>query len=474
MWKLAFTLLISLNVTIGAMLLWQWNAYSEYHNPSELGKDEKAVQHITIESKGGVLSVTQVIEGLAGKGEYRINAPNTISDWECATGDGVACSSKDDNSLQAQNESLTFRYQIQLNDDDSAFLLRDWLIQLPDVEVTHTTVDVISAARREGTWVVGFPLKGYSKLEYIDYYVFEGKGGDGSLYWQPTPLVPRVGEKGIQLYTTNDSQTNFSKASFDKIPNFNEMAVVLTDSFAETYGSGVMIAKPSLDSQELERRMIDHYFIEKAPELPSEERWILGVLTSIVEERESHNPKVNLLIEELKRHFTEDEIAQFLALSLKENSLTPQKLDEILSSIAEKNTRFFSLNKNAKTNALPLYFYDSRSLYIGDALKEDIDVILVGNEQFFPFIETMNSLGYEAQLLDDHETVNVNLRNDSYRFYVSQNIYFYNQEHYGLLENPLRMINGRPYMSNRMLKSLFQISFNENEDEIKLSLAITE
>lgn len=472
MWKLAFTLLISLNVTIGAMLLWQWNAYSEYHNPSELGKDEKAVQHITIESKGGVLSVTQVIEGLEGKDEYRINAPNIISEWECATDDGAACSSEDDNSnsLQAQNESLTFRYQIKLNDDDSAFLLRDWLIQLPDVEVTHTTVDVISETGREGTWVAGFPLKGYSKLEYIDYYVFEGKGGNGSLYWQPTPLVQRAGGNGIQLYTTNDSQANLSKGPFEKIPNFNEMAVVLTDSFAETNGNGLMIAKPSLDSQKLERRMIDHYFLEKAPELPSEERWILGVLTSIVEERESHNPKVNLLIEELKRHFTEDEIAQFLALIVKENSLTPQKMDEILSSIAEKNTRFFSLNKNAETNALPLYFYDSRSLYIGDALKKDIDVILVGNEQYFPFIETMSALGYKVRALDDHETVLVNLRNDSYRFYVSQNIYSYNQKHLGLLENPLRMINGRPYMSNRMLKSLFQVSFNENEDEIKLSL----
>ncbi|MGG0717781.1 hypothetical protein ABE096_09330 [Robertmurraya massiliosenegalensis] len=471
MWKVAFTLLIGLCSIIGVMLFWQWHAYSEYHNPAELNNDEKAVQRITVESSGSLLFITQVIEGLQNDTDYSIVTPQIIVDWECTEENGETCEVAEDNPhmLQTQNKSFTFQYQIEIRDEESVILLKDWMLQLQDVDITHTTINLIATSRREGSWVTGFPLKGYSKLEYIDYYVFEGKGDRGALYWQPTPLEKIDVEHGIQFYTTNGSHPVLSLPSLMKIPNYGPVAIVFSDSYSSTNGAGLMIVNPSLDDQALERRMISHYFLEKASHFPVEERWLLEVLTSLVDEQESNIVKANRLIDELNSYFSKDQLEQFVSLVYKEDHITPQKLDELLGYTIDKRTDFFTLNKNEKAKWSPLYFYDSRPLIIGDKDNEGLDVFIVNNERYLPFVETMTALGYSASLLEDHESVLLELENNYYRFYVNQNIYEYNQVHYGLLENPLKMINGKPYMKSSMLLSLFQLSFMEDEEGMYLN-----
>lgn len=471
MWKIAFTLLIGLCSIIGVMLFWQWNAYSEYHNPAEFGIDEKVVQHITVKSNDSFLSVTQEIEGLQNDLDYSVVTPKMIADWQCTEEDGESCEHAKDNPhiIQTQNQSFTFQYQIDISDEDSAFLLKDWFLHLQDVDITHTTINLIATSRREGSWVTGFPLKGYSKLEYIDYYVFEGKGGRGALYWQSNPLEKRDVETGIHFYTTNGSHPALSLPSILKIPNYGPLAVVITDSYSSANGSGLMIIQSSIDNQALERRMIYHYFLEKTWQFPGEERWLLEVLSSLVDEQESHILKANRMIDELNSYFSKDELDQFLALVYKEEHITSQKLDELLGSIIDERTEFFTLNKNEKAKWSPLYFYDSRPLIIGDKDIEGLDVFIMNNERYLPFVETMTALGYRTSLLDDFETVHVELENQFYRFYVNQNIYEYNQVHYGLLENPLKMINEKPYMKLNMMLSLFQFSFKEDEEGLYLN-----
>lgn len=471
MWKISFTLLILLNSIIGGMLFWQWNVYSENNTLAKAEENETAIQEITVKSKGNLLSITQVITGLKSDKEYRISMPDTISEWKCVKADDNPCDSIDDNpsSFLPDNHSITLQYNIELS--QSPFLLNNWNGILPDVEMKKTSIEVVDSSRREGTWVAGLPLKGHKKLDLIDYYFFEGNINNASLYWQPQAMEHIQGEQGIQFYSVNPiDKKSLSFGSLKKLANFKGLSIILTESFAETNGNALMIAKPTIETELLERKIVYNYFLEKAKNLPLEERWLMDVLTSLLTGQESKVPKGVEFLADLREKHTEEELSSFMDLVLKENTLTPESLDELLGSIAGKSTQYFTLNKNEETRLIPLYYTDRRKIFIQDKPQKDLELLLVKGKKYYPFIETLEALGFEVKALADNETILLNKGNNTYRFFVNQNIFIYNEEDYGLLENPLHLINGKVYLESNWLKKIFKIHIQESEDEIKLTL----
>jgi hypothetical protein len=471
MWKLSFTLLFILNLVIGIMLFWQWNVYSQYNEQTSGKKAETAEQEITVETKEKLLEVTQKIKGLHSEKEYRIMVPDTISEWSCLKEDGNTCDSLDENPLSflAENGTLKVTYSLTPN-KNGPFLLNEWMVRFPDVSIEETTIEIIDSTRRDGTWVAGFPLKGHNKLDLIDYYVFKGEGQVSSLYWQPSPLEKLKGSQSVQFFVKDKTQNiDFSFEALRQVPNFSGMSVVFTDAFADTNGNGLMIASPDTKVEVLERKIIYNYLLDLAPNLPLEERWLIDVLSSILTGLEVSIPKGNEFINELRNNLTDDELEQFKTLIFEKESISPQSLDEVLGFVKGKSTHFFTLNKNEETKLVPLYFYDSRKVYIQDEVQEDIEVLLINDEKLLPFVETMSALGYEVKLLSDEETLLLTKGHNSYRFYVNQNIFIYNQEDYGLLENPLKRIEGQIYMDASWLKSLLKVTIEETNTEFKLT-----
>lgn len=470
MWRTSFTLLIVLCSFIVGMLFWQWHVYSDYEQPKD--QTEITEQELTVESKAQQLFITQRIDGLQSGKEYRINFPESIPTWNCEQADGEICDSVDENpsSFVAENHSLILRYQIELK-ENNAFLLNDWMGQLPDVEIDHTTIKVVDSARREGSWVAGFPLKGFNKLELIDYYVFAGEGDRGSLYWQSEPLNKTTAQNGLQFFSQgNNVKKDYLFESLKQVLNLSGMSVIFTSNFQETNGIGLMVANPDIKNELLERKIVYNYFLGKAPTLPLEERWLIDVLTSIFLAQQSNVSKGNELITEMNRVLAKDEITNLLNDIIEEESITPEILDELLGTIKEKQTHFFTLNKNEDTKLVPLYFNDARKVVLQEKIQEDIKVLLRNDEKLIPFMDTMSALGFEAKALADQETILLNKGNNNYRFYISQNIFLYNEADFGLLENPLRVINGTVYVKLKMLPEIFKANIEETENEIKISL----
>lgn len=474
MWKVSFTLLILLNSFIGGLLFWQWDAYSQVLDSTNSEQVEKVKQKVTVTSKGNQLHITQLFTGLNSDKEYRIMAPEKVQEWGCVKSDGNPCESVDDNpsSYLADANSLTINYLIDMKENNSPFLLNHWLVYLPDVETTHTSIEVIDTSRRKGSWVAGLPLKGHNKFELIDYYVFEGLGDNSSLYWQPTPLKRVYGEQGIQYYSAaNTDKNSLLFNSLHRIPNFKGLSIVVSDVYPETNGVSLMIVHPNITNEVIERKIIYNYLMNKTDNLPLEERWLIDVLTSIITGQDSNVPKGQEFIKELKGNLTEDELLTFTNMVINETLLTAQKLDNLLGNLAGKSTHFFTLNKNEETMIVPLYYFDPRRIMIQDKLQENFEVLIMSNnDRYYPFTETMNALGFNVKVLVDNETVLLNKEDNSYRFYVNQNIFIYNEEDYGLLENPLTYINGKVYIESSWLETIFKVDFQETKEEIKVTI----
>ncbi|PLR79182.1 hypothetical protein CU633_01350 [Bacillus sp. V3-13] len=459
-----------LSAAISGILFWQWEAYSEKIEQPEESR-ETALQHLTVESQPRELKVSQTIDGLTEGKEYRISVPESIENWSCVTKEANPCESADDNpdTFLADKGSITLEYRLPVDDGAASLFLDDWTIKFPDVAASRTKLDIVDYARRNGSWIAGAPLKGQQKLEFIDYYVFEGEGEALSLYWQAAPLAT-ANQGGIIYYREPVQQgAPFQLQSLAKIADFPHLSIVMTDQYPETIGKGLLITKKNEPMETVERKAAQIYFSQKLKTLSPEEKGLIDLFAAAVTKQQSSNAKGQAMLNDLKAKLSDAQLNLFFTAVQEEPELTAKKLDELLGAAEGMGTHFFTLNRVDSAAFVPLYFYDPRPIRAANKPVDGIEVIYEDGKRLFPFTELMTGMGYETTALADQGGLLLNKGTNSYRFFVDRNIFIYNEEDYGLLENPLITIDNRMYIEQQWLETLFNFAIEENEQEIIIS-----
>lgn len=470
MWKIPFTFFIILSAVISGLLFWQWDAYSkEMEQPADM---ELANQKISIKTETDMLIITQKLSGLTGKKEIPFALPSEVINWKCLLEDGSECEKQQESvtSIKPDNKgNIQIQFTLPIKANEKAFLFNQWLASFSNVQVTDTKVELIDSTKRNGTWVMGIPLIGNKKLDLIDYYVFEGQLANPSLYWQAGSLLQEKVDTKLMIYSEQDGNQDQTYTSLQQISNRPHVTVVITNQLQEGNGNGMIISRPDIKPEMLEKKLLYSLLKLKFDNLPIEQSWLVDLHVTMLLNSESQISKSNQIIQELKLKLTEAELESYLQVFLSEEIFyTPQKLDEILASVTGKPTTFFDDNKNEDMNLIPLYFLEKRSISVKGKIQRDLHIIYMGDEKLFPFVETLSSLGFQVKVLSDNETLLLTKGLNSYRFYVNQNIFIYNEEDYGLLENPLTKINQTIYINYQWLTSLFNIQIDEDENTVYL------
>ncbi|MGS2776729.1 stalk domain-containing protein [Robertmurraya sp. GLU-23] len=470
MWKIPFTFFIILSAVISGLLLWQWDAYSkEMEQPADT---ELANQKISIKTETDMLIITQKLSGLTGNKEIPFALPSEVINWKCLLEDGSECEKQQESvtSIKPDNKgNIQIQFTLPIKANEKAFLFNQWLASFSNVQVTDTKVELIDSTKRNGTWVMGIPLIGNKKLDLIDYYVFEGQLANPSLYWQAGSLLQEKVDTKLRIYSEQDGNLDQTYTSLQQISNRPHITVVITNQLQEGNGNGMIISRPDIKPEMLEKKLLYSLLKLKFDNLPIEQSWLIDLHVSMLLNSESQISKSNQIIQELKLKLTEAELESYLQVFLSEEIFyTPQKLDEILASVTGKPTTFFDDNKKEDMNLIPLYFLEKRSISVKGKIQKDLHIIYMGDQKLFPFVETLSSLGFQVKVLSDHETLLLTKGLNSYRFYVNQNIFIYNEEDYGLLENPLTKINQTIYINYQWLTSLFNIQIEEDENTVYL------
>ncbi len=473
MWKISLSLFFALSLIIGGVLFWQWSTYSDKKADTKNIELEKVEQEITVEAQKRELKITQKISGLSSNKEYRILAPDRIKKWKCMINDKKACNSKDENpnTFLAKNGEMLLQINISMKRyGNSSFLLSDWFVTIPNTKVENSTVKIIDYAKRKGSWVTGLPLKGSKNLDYISYYQYKGANDPGSLYWQPKPLKKKDYPVGITVFYEGKKSPDFHFDSLKNIAKFPYVSVVVSSNYNESNGEGVIVINRTTQLKLLEKRLAYSFYLTKFDQLPLEENWLLDTLASLSVNQKSKTEKGNRMIKEIRENLTSEEIKNFLkAIQREEALLTTVKMDELLSQMLGKDTHFFTLNKNEATKFIPLYLYDQRKVLVNDEIKKDVHLIYQDKTKLFPFEITMKELGYQVKMMPDKQSILLSKGNNNYRLYLNDYIFVYNQGTYGLLEKPLKILNGTVYVEQKWLQSIFKIGVTESNEEIRLT-----
>ncbi|PWW27497.1 copper amine oxidase-like protein [Cytobacillus oceanisediminis] len=469
MWRASLFIFLILSGTITGMLVWQWKAYSEQTGRAE-EHTLRATQQINVESLQNELKITQTVTGLIPEKEYRLIIPDSLFQWKCKNGQEKACDSADENPYTFfSNEKMIFEYVLPINKDKNAFMLNDWTVSISGVEIESSLITISDSFRRKGSWAAGVPLKAQKKMKHIDYYIFEGRENTPSLYWQQGDLVKKR-TNTVDIYSENQSLN----LNFEKLNNLGEipyLSVVLTDHYQESYGRGILIAGTNTKKEKLEKMLIIQAFEKKFGYLPLKEDWLIDALASHAVEQKAGTEKGNRIFKELEKELAEDELKVFFQDINMEESLNTEKLDKQLSDLKGHSTRFFTVNKDLDAPFVPLYFDDGKKVFISGKEQKGFKLIHKNGKKLLPFKAAMEALGFDVRILSGEETMLLAKGNNSYRFYLNRNVFIYNEEDYGLLENPLTVLNGTAFIEIQWLQSLFDVSIEEWDHKIKLTAA---
>jgi len=467
MYKKSILLLVFLLAITSGLLIWQWEMYSENTKENLENQMEQAVQHITIESAGKELKITQTVTGLWEDKEYQIVRPDNLFRWQCIDEQEGNCKSfsQELHTFLADTGEFRFTFVIPIQ-QQSAFLLTDWTTIIKNVDIKETTIDIVEKEKRDSTWVAGLPQTGYEQLSLIDFYSFKGKGGTPAIYWQPESIEKKTLSKSLVLYAnplfvqSTDYQITASMEQEEFI------AIIYTDAVKPYTGQGIKLVSTSSQVEVVERELINEYYLKKFIQLSKDEQWIIDFLTALTLATPPAHPKSEIMLAELSPYFTEKERKSFLQAVQKEKKLINfQMLDQMLGNSKGLKTHFFSANKVEESEWIPLFFIDQRQLIINNQITS-IPIVHRKDKILFPFVETMKAMGFQVKA--EEGIFYVSNPKEQYIFFLNQPIFTHNGTDFGLLESPLSEEIGDVYITNQTLQTIFRVSITENQLSIML------
>ena len=118
------------------------------------------------------------------------------------------CEITNKDKLKTTGGTIKLTYSLK-NSKASAYVLNNWAVQIKDVNMNQTHVEITHYGKNVGVWVAGANIVGQTKKENISFFVFAGNNGVFPLYYQNKGLK-KAEENGFTVY--GDSANTVLKA----------------------------------------------------------------------------------------------------------------------------------------------------------------------------------------------------------------------------------------------------------------------
>lgn len=422
---------------------------------------ESAQTKVTIHSGENSVRVIQTISTLSDESIYEMIVPKKASNWTCTYDNKGECKSVwgAENIIETKGSQLHITYSLPINQKTNT-LIREWLFQLKGVTIDHVELKIIESHHRNGTWMAGIPLSGFVKEDLIDYYSFSGHANNPALLWHKGEINTEQNDKYYTYYGNHYHEIKeLMQKHEEKVKEAKFLNIITTNQLKSGLYEGILIL-PSGES--LERELVEALYFYA---IESEEiEWFLDLLTSFIIDENPRFALSKFAFNELKEKLTASELEQLVAnISDLDESFVPEDMDEILYQITGKQTNFFAeLFRNKQPVSLELFTMKD---YHWKDKKFTVKIIEIDGIEWVPFQKTMSFLELETERLSETEWVIFD-EEDVYRLYSDQSIFIKNEEVFGLLEHPLKKMNGEYYLEKKWLQSIFRIHLKEEGNKV--------
>ncbi|WP_050614667.1 stalk domain-containing protein [Bacillus testis] len=464
--RLLYTCFLILLISSCVIIFLQWNVYSQDKKALAEKATQDVRQRLQINQGGRGLTIRHTITHV-NKGEYRITNPQNVDLY--MNGQQLADPSL---YIQKDDQTVTFSYSLPFDSAIKEKLLINWAIKMEGLDVKSTTVEITSHSPFKGVWAAGAAQTGRAEKEYIDYFVFEKKGGTFPLYYQQGDLSVKKLANGLYLYYEKGIEADWDLVSsiFTRFPDLKDKGIVVTSMHPEYFSDSIFFLKNINNSASLQKKINQANLDLLYPFKASNESWQQGVLEALAKGDDSPSSLKSIkMAANLREALSEDDISLFLRLvRAASKPLSADQLDQLLSSLTGDDTIFFRSNRNGQLPLEPLYHSDERLLEVNGAELGN-RMIVCRSEELYPLAAVMEAAGYQTIEMNA-KTIFVIKKMDSLRLYADKNIFVLNGKDYAISGIPIIKVNGVTYIRKEYLKTIFGALINEGKDKITLSM----
>lgn len=466
--KFALSFFSILVLIITGTLFFQYQAYS---SDLETGNGEfHYSQEIEIVYRENSLDVRQHFKNVPNQ-KVKITWPKNAVNPTCFMDNENSCNRLSEEATyfkKGETKAQSVSYIIPLEGGlQDKMLIQDVFATLLNGETSYSVVHMSTDSKTQGQWVTGLPLVGQQQLSLVNYTMFSGSGAVQDLYWQAGDLQVQKQTPVLSIYAKQAIPNEFLKA-LESIQFLNDEHISIVQEQNPTAKQDERILfLPQLTTQAIEQQVIlsqikSQLAFKDAPE------WLIEVVASYLVGGSIGSDKAKDIVGVLTEYMSNDQERawQEAVEGLGEESISPTKMDELLTKVLGAETSYFALNAKHEKGVYPLLFEDGRSVYIDEIIKEDVDIILYEGQILYAADTLLPHLGYTAGEGENGYYVNSETR--SFRFPKEPGFYVFNQRRYSTISEPILQIADRYYVEEAWLTRLFLVELQKSDSRVQV------
>ena len=465
--RFPFTFIFSMILISSGILIFQWMGFST-ESAEESGTVE-VNQSYSVTHKADRFLITQTVHFLSTvPDQMTIQWPEGAEGYSCSNNKGVDCLSKENGKfflMNVNNDSkeIVITYSLKQAPKSDVMLVKDWYPVLSSVTTVQTDIQLTEKSFRTGKWIAGYQSSSHKKLDYIDYYFFDGKGEPSDLVWtidewkEKDLSTGRVFSDGVDLVGIEDGLEGLG-------PVKGFVTVIISKKIKPHHSPHLIMLNEVTGKtrDDIMRSLLYQSYSSK-----DEDDWMKEFIAAILLKSPPNTPKSSWSYKEIVEGLSPPHLDDFRQRIDNERvqSVDAEKLDAIVGSVTGFQTSFFSENDKRKEN-IPLVLFMDKPIVFN---KEPVEFTYISYKQkeFIQFPEAVKGLGLEIKELQPGVFF-ASKDGNTFRFYVNEDYFIYNEENYGLLIKPIQTIGNSVYMDVHWLEKLFKVNVRKKDDSIQV------
>lgn len=463
MFRTSLMFILTSLASIGGFLFFQWQDYVT----ALKHEDEEQVmvdQTIEVTYRDDKLYIKQTLYDLP-EGTYTVTLPTGISEASCINSEGQACERWKEGEERTSftssgNVTITYHLRVQRNTEP---LIKNWYAQFSNLKILHTVVQLSDESKQEGTWVVSGKRTSFIEKNYINFYRFETAGTPSSLYWHESPMVMNEWTSTITVYTP--TEFTIKAEEWKKFLEQVEATIIMSDIQSSTDGK-LYFFRNEQDFEQLQYELAFNY-VNNRFDFLEEEKWLASVVSSLLADEKSNHSKANLIVQELKDQLTEKTYFALIdSIIAHDGELSAERLDNMIYELTGLKTNFFQENKQENVPFRHFLLFDGRKLQVNGRVLDKEEAVYFSGRRWYPFLSTMQALGYETRPIVERESYIVKQAGNVYRLYLDETFFIFNEESFGLTRNPLTELNEEIFIDEAWLEKIFRVYISHLDETI--------
>lgn len=452
--RIFFTLLLLLLLVTGGVLMWQWNIYKENSTDVQTFESNETISMSVTDHK---IEIIHEIRGLPA-GNYVLQNINKkqISCQE----DKKSCNLSNKAMLKTAGGTIKLTYSLKKS-KASAFILYNWAVQIKDVNINQTQVEITHYGKNTGIWAAGANIVGQTRKENISYFVFVGNNGVFPLYYQNKGLK-KTENNGFTVYGDLSNTVIKAAKQYEVKPPFTFIISNKVDSFTS---ESLLIRS---NKEKMMQVFSSRFYNKNYPITNKEEKWLQSLIGAYVLDEKVEGKTKKLMIE-LSKQLSSEQREQFISLLNKNqgHDFSSTYLDALLSEATGMRSNYFDRNKSENRPVSPLYFMNNAKWIDSNGAGSDVESITMNSKRYYSLKQVANYLGFKMVKISNRQ-IYLTDGSKSYRLYPGESTFLYNDKVYSIKGELLKVLNHKPYISEEYLMKIFNTFVREQDNEFQL------